>query len=130
MKFDTPITIALSKGRIMKDTLPTDDQVFPLIYSDNTEDRFSRITLPDGNAANGGATIDVQDILAHQLEEELKQKYQAQIADEKKKYAGQFAALSRERAEFEEKKKQENELFRERLEKQLREERKNHPDPS
>jgi hypothetical protein len=74
---------------------------------------------------NCGATIDVQDILAHQLEEELKQKYQAQIAEEKKKYAGQFATLNRERAEFEEKKKQENELFRERLDKQLREERKN-----
>lgn len=28
---------------IMKDTLPTDDQVFPLMFSHNTEDRFSRV---------------------------------------------------------------------------------------
>jgi len=28
---------------IMKDCLPTDDQVFPLIYSHNTEDRYCRI---------------------------------------------------------------------------------------
>jgi aldehyde:ferredoxin oxidoreductase len=33
---------------IMKDTLPTDDQVFPLIYSYNTEDRFCRIDGIDG----------------------------------------------------------------------------------
>jgi aldehyde:ferredoxin oxidoreductase len=43
---------------VMKDCLPTDDQVFPLIYSDNTEDRFSRIADPDGS----GATIDGPDV--------------------------------------------------------------------
>ena len=39
---------------IMKDCLPTDDQVFPLIYSRNTEDRFCRIgdiEGPDVDAA-------------------------------------------------------------------------------
>ena len=33
---------------IMKDCVPTDDQVFPLIYSYNTEDRFCRIGDIDG----------------------------------------------------------------------------------
>ena len=33
---------------VMKDCLPTDDQVFPLIYSHNTEDRFCRIGDIDG----------------------------------------------------------------------------------
>jgi len=33
---------------VMKDCLPTDDQVFPLIYSLNTEDRFCRIDGIDG----------------------------------------------------------------------------------
>jgi hypothetical protein len=33
---------------IMKDCLPTDDQVFPLIYSHNTEDRYCRIGDIDG----------------------------------------------------------------------------------
>ena len=52
---------------IMKDCLPTDDQVFPLIYSDHSEDRFSRIVDPDGRAANSGAassggTIDGPDV--------------------------------------------------------------------
>ncbi len=74
---------------------------------------------------NCGTSIDVQDILAHQLEEELRQKYQAQLAAEKKKYEGEFELLNKAKAEFEQKKRQENELFQERLEKQLREERKN-----
>lgn len=34
---------------------------------------------------NCGTSIDVQDILAHQLEEEIKQKYQSQAAQEKQK---------------------------------------------
>jgi aldehyde:ferredoxin oxidoreductase len=33
---------------VMKDTLPTDDQVFPLIYSHNTEDRYCRVAGMDG----------------------------------------------------------------------------------
>jgi aldehyde:ferredoxin oxidoreductase len=38
---------------IMKDCLPTDDQVFPLIYSDHSEDRFSRIVDPNGGTIDG-----------------------------------------------------------------------------
>ncbi|MBN1935724.1 MAG: hypothetical protein JW934_13735 [Anaerolineae bacterium] len=33
---------------VMKDCLPTDDQVFPLIYSHNTADRFCRVDGIDG----------------------------------------------------------------------------------
>ncbi|WP_198439909.1 hypothetical protein [Pareuzebyella sediminis] len=33
---------------------------------------------------NCGTLIDVQDILAHQLEDEIRQKYQSQLADEKR----------------------------------------------
>ena len=73
---------------------------------------------------NCGTSIDVQDILSHQLEEEIKQKYQSQIAGEKKKYETEFESLNKAREAFEQKKKQENEMFQERLEKQLKEERK------
>ncbi|MHB1107349.1 MAG: DUF2130 domain-containing protein [Lutibacter sp.] len=73
---------------------------------------------------NCGTTIDVQDILSHQLEEEIKQKYQSQIAEEKKKYAAEFEGLNKAKEEFEKKKKQENELFQERLETQLKQEKK------
>ena len=73
---------------------------------------------------NCGISIDVQDILSHQLEEKIKQKYQSQIAEEKKKYETEFESLNKAKEDFEQKKKQENELFQERLEKQLKEERK------
>ncbi|BFP41169.1 DUF2130 domain-containing protein [Flavobacteriaceae bacterium GF1] len=73
---------------------------------------------------NCGTSIDVQDILAHQLEDEIKQKYQAKLADEKKKYEAEQEKLDKAMREFEEKKKQQNELFQERLEKQLKEDRK------
>lgn len=73
---------------------------------------------------NCGTSIDVQDILAHQLEDEIKQKYQAQLAKEKNKYEEEQTKLEQAKLAFEQKKKQENELFQERLEKQLREDRK------
>ena len=74
---------------------------------------------------NCGTSIDVQDILSHQLEEEIKQKYQAQIAEEKKKYEGEQEKLKQEKLNFEKAKKKENELFQERLEAQLKAEKKN-----
>ncbi|MGW8123855.1 DUF2130 domain-containing protein [Roseivirga echinicomitans] len=71
-----------------------------------------------------GTSIDVQDILAHQLEDEIKQKYQAQLAQEKQRYQSEVESLNKEKEAFEHKKKEANELFKERLEKQLREDRK------
>lgn len=72
---------------------------------------------------NCGTSIDVQDILSHQLEEEIKQKYQAQIAEEKKKYELEQEKFKQEKLDFEQKKKQENELFQERIDKKLKEEK-------
>lgn len=76
------------------------------------------------NCPNCGTSIDVQDILSHQLEEEIKQKFQSQIAEEKKKYETEFESLNKAKEEFEQNKKLENELFQERLDKQLKEDRK------
>jgi len=73
---------------------------------------------------NCDALIDVQDILSNQLEEEIKKKYQLQLAEEKKHYEQEKDKLNTEKEAFEQKKKQENELFQERLEKQLKEDRK------
>ena len=83
---------------------------------------------------NCGTSIDVQDILAHQLEEEIKKKYQEQLLKEKKESKSKLAqlqkiqdeqaeTLAKERTAFEEKKKQENRIFQERLEKQIKEEK-------
>ncbi|CAI8307209.1 MAG: Uncharacterised protein [Flavobacteriaceae bacterium] len=73
---------------------------------------------------NCGTSIDVQDILAHQLEDEIKQKYQSQIAEEKKKNQAEHEKLKQKKLDFEKAKKKENELFQERLESQLKEEKK------
>lgn len=73
---------------------------------------------------NCGTNIDVQDILAHQVEEQIKVKYQSALADERKKYEAQQAVLAKEKEEFEKKKLKENELFQERLDSKLKEERK------
>jgi len=68
-----------------------------------------------------GTTIDVQDILAHQLEDEIKLKYERESQAEKQRIQERERILRESLADFEEKKKRENELFQERLEKQLKE---------
>ena len=73
---------------------------------------------------NCGTSIDVQDILAHQLENEIQQKYQNHLAEEKKKFDAEFDGLNKAKELFEQKKKQENEMFQDRLDKQLKEDRK------
>lgn len=76
------------------------------------------------NCPNCNAFIDVQDILSHQLEDEIRAKYQNQLLAEKKQFEEKEQALLQQKLEFEAKKKQENELFQERLEQQLRVDRK------
>lgn len=73
---------------------------------------------------NCGTSIDVQNILSHQLEEELKKKYNAQLTEEKKKYEKESEQLAQAKEAFELKKQKENELFQERLDSKLKEERK------
>lgn len=73
---------------------------------------------------NCGTTIDVQDILAHKLEEDIKKRYNQQLLAEQKRFEEMQQRLLREKEEFDEKKKRENELFQERMEKQLKEEKR------
>ncbi len=73
---------------------------------------------------NCGESIDVQDILSHQLEDEIKQKYEAQLAEQKQKFNKDFENLNKSKEAFELEKKKQDELFQERLDKQLKEERK------
>jgi hypothetical protein len=76
------------------------------------------------NCPNCNTVIDVQDILKHQVEEQIKLKYQSALAEEKKKFDTQQAILAKEKEDFEKKKQKENELFAEKLEGKLKEERK------
>ena len=54
---------------------------------------------------NCGTDIDVQNILSHQLEDEIKRKYQAELSSEKKRYQGEQEKLRDEKVAFEEKKR-------------------------
>lgn len=72
---------------------------------------------------NCGSSIDVQNILAHQLEDEIKQKYEVQKAAVTRQFEQEQEKLNLAKEAFEQKKKQENELFQERLEKQRKEDR-------
>lgn len=71
---------------------------------------------------NCGTLIDVQDLLAHKLEEEIRQKYESRLTDVKQKMELEQEQLNQAKLEFEQKKKKENELFHERLEARLKEE--------
>ena len=63
----------------------------------------------------------MQDILAHQLEDEIKLKYERAAQVEKQLLKEREDAFRQSLEDFEEKKKRENELFQERLDKQLKE---------
>jgi hypothetical protein len=64
---------------------------------------------------NCGTSIDVNDILKHQLEDKIRAEYQQKASEQAKEIAAKNEALETAKAEFEAKKKQDNELFAERL---------------
>ena len=83
------------------------------------EQQPNKITCP-----NCGHQIDVQDILYHQVEGELKKKYQEDLAVEKSRYQGKLDALSEEREKLEDEKRRQKEAIAETVRARLREEEK------
>ena len=79
----------------------------------------SQITCPSCSSA-----IDVQDVLKHQIEEQIKKDFNLKLVEEKKKFEKKEVELQKAQSDFEAKKKKENELFQERLEKQVKEEKR------
>lgn len=73
---------------------------------------------------NCGTIVDVQNILAHQLEEEIKRKYQAETDAQKQNLEAQLEELKENKLAFDEKKKNENVLFAKRLEDEVSAEKK------
>ncbi len=70
---------------------------------------------------NCGTSIDVQDILAHQFEEEINQKYQSQIAEAQKKIN---ETLVSEKEKIKKAEEDKNELRFKELQKQLEDQKK------
>ena len=67
-----------------------------------------------------GTSIDVNDILKHQLEDSIRLEFQEKSKKDAEELAAIKTQLAIEKADFEAKKKQENELFAERLEKETK----------
>lgn len=67
---------------------------------------------------NCGTAIDVNDLLKHQIEETLRKEFQSKAAIQEKELALKNEQFEKAKAEFEAKKRQENELFAERLERE------------
>ena len=72
------------------------------------------------NCPNCGTSIDVNDVLKHQLEDTIRQEYQQKANLQAKELATKNEELETAKAEFEAKKKKENDLFAERLEKETK----------
>jgi len=69
--------------------------------------------------------FDVQGILTQQLESDIKLKYEQQSKADRKKVEAEAEVFAKAKEDFEQAKKRENELFQDRLAKQLAAERKN-----
>ena len=67
---------------------------------------------------NCGENIDVNDILKHQLEDSIRKEFQQKAAVQAKELELKNEQFEKAKADFEAKKKQENELFAERLERE------------
>ncbi|MDX6183422.1 DUF2130 domain-containing protein [Flavobacterium sp. Fl-77] len=67
---------------------------------------------------NCGTTIDVNDILKHQLEDSIRKEFQQKANVQSRELELKNEQLEKAKSEFEAKKKQENELFAERLERE------------
>ena len=78
----------------------------------------SKITCP-----KCGTDIDVNSILSHQLDEQYKQKYTSEIAEEKKKYQEKLDEYEAQKAALEENKKQQDQLVADKVSAKLKEEK-------
>jgi hypothetical protein len=68
-----------------------------------------------------GTNIDVNDILKHQIEESIRKEFQDKLNKQSKEFNAKTVEFEKEKEEFEAKKKRENDLFKERLEKETKE---------
>lgn len=71
-----------------------------------------------------GAQIDVNDILKHQLEDSIRKEYQLKATAQAQQLEARNAELEKAKADFEEKKKNEAELFQQRVDQRCKESEK------
>ena len=67
-----------------------------------------------------GSNIDVNDILKHQIEDSIRKEFQEKLNKQSKEFNAKEKEFEKEKADFEAKKQRENELFKERVEKETK----------
>ena len=75
------------------------------------------------NCPNCGQEIDVNNVIAHQLDEEYKKKYNAQLSEEKKKFQDEFGKLEQQKQDFEKQKSEQEKLIAEKVNLQVKNEK-------
>jgi hypothetical protein len=75
------------------------------------------------NCPNCGQEIDVNNVIAHQLDEEYKKKYNAQLSEEKKKFQDEFGKLEQQKQDFEKQKSEQDKLIAEKVNSQVKNEK-------
>ena len=78
----------------------------------------TKITCP-----NCSQEIDVNNVIAHQLEEQYKKKFNAQVSEEKKKFQDEFDKLEKQKQEVEKQRLEQEKLIAERVNRQIKSER-------
>ncbi len=78
----------------------------------------TKITCP-----NCGHEIDVNNVIAHQLDEEYKKKYNAQLSEEKKKFQSEFGKLEKQKQDFEQQKGEQDKLIADKVSTQVKSEK-------
>ena len=73
---------------------------------------------------NCGETIDVNEVLKHQLEEQVRSEYNRKLAENREEFEKKQEAFEKERDAFEREKREQRERFNEELEAQVKAERK------
>lgn len=75
------------------------------------------------NCPNCGQEIDVNNVIAHQLDDEYKKKYNAQLSEEKKKFQDEFGKLEQQKQDFEQQKSEQEKLIAEKVTSQVKNEK-------
>ncbi len=78
----------------------------------------TKITCP-----NCGHEIDVNNVIAHQLDEEYKKKYNAQLSEEKKKFQSELGKLEQQKQDFEKQKSEQEKLIADKVCSQVKSEK-------
>ena len=91
--------------------------------SDNFIDNINMTNETKISCPNCGYEIDVNNVIAHQLDEEYKKKYNVQLSEEKKKYQNELGKLEQQKQDLEKQKSEQEKLIADKVSSQVKSEK-------